>query len=324
MTQMSGYSVKDYAKEYKKMYSNALNRLQSKYEMMSGAIDEEYISNSSAINNNAKRAKNNVSASHRVDLANSRAVLMDKGLERSGESVNTEIRSNLSKNQAFAAIDAEAEKSRRENALSRSRAKSELISKRLDEEGALERDMAEGMLDQANSDREYELKEKKYLSDEEEREFDNQMREKQYASDEEQRKFDNQMKEKSFALEEKKFAADEEDREFDNIMDVRRLALEEEERKSEKNSSEEKKSSSSTNNGSSKSNDKETGGKTFPDYAADELVDKMYKYYNTIHSNKKYLDSAMESAIYVILNDTTLDPEYKRQVRVYATAMGYI
>ncbi len=335
---MTENSVKGYAKQVKNNYSSIISKLQKKYEVMSNGLKEEYIARNAEISEENKKAKNAASASHKIDLANSQRTLMDKGLAKSGESINTEIRSNLSKNQAFATLDREAEKSRRENSLSLTKALGDLASKRFEEEAGLEERMSEAEREQANLDREWEQSERKFESDEEQRHIENDRADRQFASSEEQRHIENDRADRQFASSEeqrhiendradRQFASSEEQRHIENDRADREFAADEEQRwfENSQKSADGGNTSASGKGTSSTSKKTKSDDGTVPTYDADELVDRIYEVYQgRYYKSYKDRDEDIKRAIYSVLNDTTLSAEYKRGVRVYASSLGYI
>ncbi len=291
--------VKGYAKQITKGYTSALSRLQKKYDALIGALDEEYLARGREINQNNINSKNSASASYKTSLANAQKNLLDRGLERSGESVNTEIRSNLSKNQAFAALDAEAERARTENALSRSQEKSRLIAARLDEEAETAEDKRRWEAETAESSHRWKTENAQKAAEAERK---RELEEKEFAADEAQRAFDNWYRQI-------KFTADEEQRAFENAVTS-----------SEKNVTTDK--NGNTVAGSDKKSTER--GKVVPEYDAHVFVNKIYEFYDEKIYSWDMRDGLVKQAIYQVLNDTTLDPAYKTQVRVYASALGYI
>ena len=326
-------SVKDYAAEIRRGYTTAMNRLQKKYDSLVGALDEEYDSRNREISRNTLTSKNSASANHKLGLANAQRRLLEKGLESSGESVNTEIRSNIAKNNDFALLDAEAEHAREQNALSRAREKSKLISSRLEEESALEESMNKALREQYNLDREYEAD--RADAEEDKRRWESETAEDkrrwESESAEDKRRWETETAndkaeaEEKARLERDKLNAEIADNYAKNSLAERELEADEEQRLYENSVTERKLISEGVGGGgnSSSASAKDTG--VYPEYDAHTLVDTIYKYHNSKnYRDKKDRYAAIEKAIYKILNDTTLSRSYKVQVRVYATAMGYI
>ncbi len=324
---MSTNTLKDYARQISSGYSGIISRLQNKYDAMMGALDEEYLARNREINKQTAKAKNEASASHKIDLANSRRSLLDRGLAGSGESVNTEIRSNLSKNQAFAALDAEAERARVENALNRSTKKSEIISARLDAEAEIESEKLKKAIEQMNDDRDREEDTRRWeientqKTKEANRDF--YLDERKFASSEAQRSFENEM-------EKKKFESSEEQRKIENALDEKKYSLsaydiyakhsddDEDEKKTEDKTEQENNDTAETDGG------EVTGNSVLPEYTADELVNKMYKVYYSQYEDESDIKNALKLAIKTILEDESIDSAYREQIRVYASALGYI
>ncbi len=337
-------SVKDYASEIKRGYNTAMSRLQRKYDALVGALDEEYDTRDREISRNTLNSKNLASANHRLGLANAQRRLLDKGLKASGESINTEIRSNLARSSEFATLDAEAEHAREQNALSRAKEKSKLIASRLEEEGALEESMNKALREQYNLDREYEADRADAEEDkrrwETETAEDKRRWESESAEDkrrwetesaEDKRRWESETAndkaeaEAKAKLERDKLNADIADNYYKNSLAEREFEAEEEQRLFENSVTEKKLLSEGVSVGGKTNTavSKDTG--VYPEYDAHTLVDTIYKYHNSKnYRDKKDRYAAIEKAIYKILNDTTLSRSYKVQVRVYATAMGYI
>ena len=325
--------VKGYAKQITKGYTSALARLKNKYDALTGALDEEYLARDREIKRDNINSKNAASANYKTSLANAQKNLLDRGLSASGESVNTEIRSNLSKNQAFATLDAEAEKAREANALSRSQEKSRLISARLDEEAALEDSMNRALREQYNTDREYEADRADAAEDtrrwEAETAEDKQRWEAETAEDKRRWEEENKRKaaesEHKISIDEKKFEADEAQREFDNWYKQLKFEADENQRAFENSVTISEKNVETDKDGNTIVKGKTTEKqKVVPEYDAHVFVNKIFEFYDERFSNYDTRDGLVEKAIYQVLNDTTLDPAYKTQVRVYASALGYI
>jgi hypothetical protein len=206
-----------------------------------------------------------------------------------------------------------------------------------DSENELYSKIGEALREQANLDREYEADRADAAEDTRRWEAENALKVAESEDKRELERHKAQMSDaqQSFenALAKKKLRLETEQAEFDNSMSEKRLALDEKKHaldvsKAYSDSDSGKSTTSSTSSSSSGSG--KTGTSTVrsgvtPEYDADDLVEKIYDMYS---GREYYRDSDMyadiEKAIYQILNDTTLDPTYKVQVRVYASAMGYI
>ncbi len=310
--------VKDYKKFFNNKYKQAYNKIQDKYRAAEGAIDQEYHAENRRIDANAYKSKNDVSASSAINLANARNTLLEKGLERSGDSVNTEIRSALSKSRALADIDTEANRAREENALSRMKEKSSLVSRRLEEEGALEKDLLDKMVNQYNLDREYDRQVNESAEDKRRWEIENEQKTAQdqrdyelemdkFKEEQDNNKFEREFKEKQFEEQ-----VDQND--FNNYMAEKKYYLSENSANSSENSSE---NSSKDEEKTTKTNDGFT-----PDIDPERLLKLAYSS-NAYKTDSERLNAVIR-VVNSLLNDTTLSTEYKNLLRITAFSMGYI
>ena len=301
-------NVKDYAKQFNESYKKAFNRIQNKYLNAAGMIDEDYLAENRRIKEDTYKAKNNVSSSSAISLANARNALLDKGLERSGDAVNTEIKSALSKNNALADIDVEANRALQENALSRSREKSNLLSSRLEEETALEADALEKLINQYNADREYDRKVAESEEDTRRWNLENEQKraqdERDYLFDRE--KFEEEQKNNAFEREyrEKEFSETQKQNEFENFMAEK-----------EYNLSLAQKDSDKQNSASKGQNSSQYVGVT-PEISPQSLIKTI------VNSNTS--NGEIRRIIYSLLNDTSIASDYKAELRYIAFSMGYI
>jgi len=305
--------VKNYASLVEKGYLSALNRIKKTFDIGKGYLDEEYLARAREINRETRAAKNSADASHRVALSNVRDELLSKGLSKSGESVNATLRSNLAKNSDFARLDAEAVRSHTENALSRSEKLGDLIKNRLAAEEKLESDMLDAARDEERYENEMRLREEERAEDRERWETETALKEQ--ALKEERERFEAESKRDAFESD-RQFAADEEQRRTDNYYEAQRIAI-----------SLEKSDGASGGGAVGKKDSESTTTHTgyVPDYSADELVNSIFRSMNRQYfPTDKARAAAIEKAIYQVLNDTTLAPSFKAEVRVYASALGYI
>ncbi len=325
-------SVKNYASLMEKGYASALNRIQKRFDLEKGYLDEQYLARARQINKETHDAKNSASAGHTIGLANVRDELLSKGLSSSGESVNAVIRSNLAKNSDYAKLDAEATRSHTENALSRSRELGNLISNRIDAEAELEDKMLKAVRDEERYADEMRMKEEASAEDKRRWETEQAMKEasakdererweaeqasKEASAKEERERWEKETERRNFESD-RKFAADEAQRKIENSQQAQKIAISME------------KTSSGTSDGEKGSSVATGGTQTpsgyVPDYSADELVRDIFKSIQRQYfPSEKARSAAMEKSIYQILNDTTLAPSFKAEVRVYASALGYI
>ena len=321
--------IKDYTKFLGESYKKAYNKIQNKYLAAAGAVDKEYEAEAKRINANAYKSKNDVSASGTISLLNARNSLLDKGLERSGDAVNTEIRSALSRNRALADIDIETNRAHQENALSKMNKKSALMAKRLEEEGALEIDALKQLTEQNNLDREYE---RKVLESEEDTrrwnieneedtrrwnieneqnaqrdKRDHEFEKEKFEEDKKNNTFENELKEKQF-LEQKQ------QNDFDNYMAEKEYSLSERQQNSSNGSSSSGKTSGNNNTFTYE-------GHTYK-ISPKELM-KIIVSSNTT-DNKKQSRSKIKSIVISLLNDTSISAAYKSELGDIAFAMGYM
>ena len=325
-------SLKNYAVMLKNGYESAINRIRKKFDVDKGYLDEEYLARGREMNRETRDAKNPVSAEPKIGLSNVRDELLSKGLSESGESVNATIRSNLARNSDFARLDAEATRAHTENALSRSEALAKLISRKLDSEAALESEMLNAAREDARFEEELRLKEEAAAEDKARWEAEEKRKDDEAAEDrarweaeekakEDASKDEKERWEKEFLRDvyesDREFEASEEQRKTENFYDAQRIAI------AMENSDGESGGGSGT--GSSVGKNENSPGGYVPTYDADELVEAIFaamhqRYFPS--NDARY--AAIERAIYQVLNDTTLAPSYKAQVRVYASSCGYL
>ena len=310
-------NVKSYASLIEKGYASALNRIQKKYDVEKGYLDEQYLARARQINKETRDAKNSASAGHEIGLQNVRDELLSKGLSRSGESVNAVIRSNLAKNSDYTRLDAEATRAHTENALSRSRELGNLISKRLDSEAALEDSMQKAVRDEERYADEMRLKEESNAEDKRRWEAEQSLKEASLKDDRE--RWDAENARKNFESD-RKFLADEKQRSIENTREAEKLAI-----SKEKNSSDDSSTGNNKISAETKSEVPSQTGGYVPDYSADELVNDIFKSMQREYfPSERARSAAIERSIYQVLNDTSLAPSFKAEVRVYASALGYI
>lgn len=309
-------NVKDYAKQINSSYNKALNRLKNQFDAMAGAIEEEYLARNREIDKKNLNSKNALSADYKIGLENARGDLLDRGLAVSGEAVNTEIRSNLSKNQAFAALDAQAEAAKVENALSRTNEKAKLINTRLQEERELSESRDKALKEQYNADREYELEISRDAEDTRRWEQEQKNWEQEQKNWEQEQERKSAEADREHDLETMKFLSDEDQRKKDYNLDSYKVYLQYASKDSE--------DSAEGGSGEDGSGEESDGG-SIPNYSADELVDSVFISFNRKDfKNESARNDAIKRAINGVINDTSIDKSYREEVRIYAKAMGYI
>ncbi len=295
-------------------YAKAMNRIKNTYDAKVGALDEEYLARNREINRENIEAKNRTSANYKLSLDEAQKSLLDRGLSKSGEAVNTEILSNLSKNSAFAALDAQAQSDREENALSRSREKSELISDRLKQEQETENSMLEALRNQYNLDRNYDLQ----LSENAE---DTRRWNEENEEDKRRWEAEQSLAERKTAVSEGELALKKSDAQKQSIQTAASQI------KNTVSDALEKLTGNGGIVGKIKSifpslSDEET---TKLSKSPEKLVQEMYEeFQRKDYSSEDVRNYALASAVYDIVNDYGIDEDYRKQVRIYAHAMGYI
>lgn len=280
-------------------YSNSLSRLTTRFLANMNNIDVDFNARNKEIEEETKKKKNSADASAKVALKNAKGALLEKGLSRSGESVQAELDNSLMKANAMSAIDSDAEKSKRANEEARMNAKNTAVIDYMDRTNELEEKKNKALREEAAADREFEAKR-------EDEYFDRYLKNREFEAEREDEAFDRYLENRDFeaerddeafdrSLENKKFSADREDEYFDRLK-----SSEEKEVKEEKEE------------------------KIEPRYNPKTLVDKIFTNSRKTAGGTKAAYEMTKKAINEILNDESISYSYRYQVRLYAKAMGYI
>ena len=139
-----------------KSFDNSLSRLTARYLATISNIDVSHNNKLKEISEDEHKKKNSADASAKIALANTKAGLLQKGLSRSGDSVQAELDNNLARMSAMSSIEEEAGKSRRQTEESRSEAKNSAFIGYLNDVNSLEKARNEAYQNQLNRDRDYE------------------------------------------------------------------------------------------------------------------------------------------------------------------------
>ncbi|MBE6700871.1 MAG: hypothetical protein E7582_03160 [Ruminococcaceae bacterium] len=167
-------NAKNYAKQVLEGYESTLSNLAQKYINTRMRIDSEHNEKNKTIEKEAWKKKKAVSAANKIELENTKSNLLEKGLSKSGESVQAELDSNLIKNNAFSQIESDKEMAKAENEKSRESAKLLAYQDYMDDANDIKIKRNEEYIKQLNADREYEAErnDEEYKRLIEQRDFD--------------------------------------------------------------------------------------------------------------------------------------------------------
>lgn len=154
----------------------------SRYQKLVSAANAEYDSDIASLDAGFAKEANKAAAQSRINLSNTLETLGEKGLSRSGESVQSEITSRAGLVSALGALSAQKEASRSELERAKTKNKATLLSEAEDKALTLRIDGYKAYLEALDRDREFE-------------------------ADEEQRKFENSIKSAQLELEKQKAAS---------------------------------------------------------------------------------------------------------------------
>ncbi len=183
--------TKELASSVLRSYNNSLSRLTSRFLENMNNINTRYEQKKNEIEKEAKDKKNYADASAKIALKNTKASLLEKGLSKSGESVQAELDNSFMKAGRMSDIDAESEKLKIANETERSNAENVAISNYVSEANALEKARNEAYREELRADRSYE-------ADREDEYYDRYADNKKFEADREDEYFDRYMRGKAF------------------------------------------------------------------------------------------------------------------------------
>lgn len=353
---MSGNELlKSYAGLVFQGYEDTINRISDKYKALGNNIHAQYDSDANRIKSEYDQNKKNASVSAALTDANFKNSMVNKGLSRSGESLQGELMNNLSRNSAYALLDSQRADALAENQRSRAAAQNALYSDYLDEYAQWEDRLRKTYIEQLNLDREYDygaerdkvrdgqwqsefdagredeafgqsiqslyydLDRQKYASDKAQKEFENSLNTQKFEQVKRQDAFQNDLSAKQYDLSTKQYDRQaRQDREASQLS-ARKLALEQDKFDYEKEQKEaEKAAAKITGELFSEEN-----GTVVPKYPPVSLVDKIYAFYDEYHYyDRDETTESVKKAIRAILEDERLDTDYRYELSVYAGAIG--
>lgn len=287
-------------------FDNSLSRLTARYLATISNIDTAHNNRLKEITLEEKKNKNSADASAKIALANTKAGLLEKGLSKSGDSVQAELDNNLARMSAMSSIEEEAGKSRRQTEESRSEAKNSAFIGYLNDVNSLEKARNEAYKNQLNRDRDYE-------AERDDERYDRFADNRDYEAKRDDERYDR------FA-DNRDYEAERDDEKYKRFADNRDYEAEREDEKHDRYMESLKKDNKDTLEGTEESEEK-----IVPKYSPKVLVDKIFSNNRTkYYSNEKKQNSETKSAIEAVINDESLDYSYRYQVKIYATALGLI
>lgn len=312
-----------------KKLSSSRAKLENRYLEAIKRISTAYNSAKSDINKEFQGYRNALNAQSAISKSNTAQALMQKGLSKSGESIQSSILGDMAHMNALASLsDKQAQKLNELN-LSRQNALEGVYGDMLSAQNEAEKQQKEleyqRERDKASDDKwylEYQYrKSRDAIEDERLKRADER---DIYESDREynfnREKYSNQLKQQNLEneLNEKKYQLDKTKNEQDSYIKNQYLELEK--IAADKGSS--SKSDSVEDYGYSV-NEK---GYIVPDLAPDELIDAMIKGNGngSWRANEFVVPSELEERVNSVLNDQRIDPDYLNLLAIYARARGII
>ena len=348
-------NIKSFAKSVLDGYNETLVRLAQRYNTAVSTIDKEHDTKNAEINNDAMKRKNSADASNKVALSNTQRGLLEKGLSRSGASVQAEIDSNLARNNAFSSIESDATRAKSENETARAKSKASALTDLIDSINDVESKKNAAYIAQLNADRQYEAERddekfdryaenREYEAERDDEKFDRYAENREYEAERDDEKFDRYAENREYEAarddekfdryaENREYEAERDDEKFDRYVENRDYMADRsdesfdrqmESREYLADRSDEFYGRSSDGDGT-EVGDGDTSGNDgiVPEVAPKALVDKIKVHYENEYYSKKTLGkSKIRAAIETIINDESLSYTYRYQVKMYAIALS--
>ncbi len=320
-----------------KKLSSSRAKLENRYLEAIKRISSAYNSAKSDINKEFQGYRNALNAQSAISKSNTAQALMQKGLSKSGESIQSSILGDMAHMNALASLsDKEAQKLNELN-LSRQNALEgvygDMLSAQNEQEKAQKEMEYQRERDKASDDKwylEYQYRKSRDAIEDErlkraderdiyesDREY-NFNREK-YSNQLEQQKLENELSEKRYLLDKNK-------NEQDSYIKNQYLELEKSAQEAKAQAEQEESTSSDKKSGSDVGYSLNEKGYIVPDLAPDELIDAMIKGNGngSWRANEFVVPSELEERVNSVLNDQRIDPDYLNLLAIYARARGII
>ncbi len=282
-------------------YNDTVNQLYSRYTALLDKIDREHNARAQQIESTRKDSLNTASAVNTISLNNTKAELLEKGLSRSGESVQSNIEHNIAKNNAFSDIEKNASRERAENEASRANAKTDAALSLFSDIASADETYSKMYLDQLNADREYE-------ADRDDEKFDRYTENREYEADRDDEQFDRY-------TENREYEADRDDEAYERSADARDYELKKQE--SESKAEESKKSED-------KDESTAEAQSVLTDADARELVSAIIlKVNNKYAPGSEIAKSTIKQELRKLIVDGNLSFEYRQKIKACAKELGY-
>ena len=350
-------TAKGYAKNVLDGYNDTLVRLAQRYTSAVSTIDKEHDARNSEIKREAQRRKNSADASNKAALKNTQRALVDKGLSRSGTSVQAEIDTNLARNTALSNLESDASRERSENETARARSKSSALAEFVDSINAVETKKNEAYIAQLNADRAYEaerddekhdryVENRAYEAERDDEKHDRYVENRAYEAERDDEKHDRYVENRAYEAERdderfdryaenRAYEADRSDEEYDRYADERDHEAERDDemydRVVDKRDYDAERADELYDRGVANSDAKgeNSDGTLSPeddgivlDVAPKTLVEKLKGHYEVKYYGSDKGASEIRKALDTIIEDETLSYTYRYQVKVYAVALG--
>ena len=310
--------AKGYARQVLSGYAYSIQSLKSRYDSLISEIDRNHDKRAKEINAEARAKKNESDAANKISLNNTKADMLDKGLSRSGASVQADIDHNIAGRNAMSKIDSDAASERSANEMSRANAKSQALRDYISGVAAIEKEGNEAYIAQLNRDREYEASRDDEMTD---RDMENRKFEAERDDEKHDRYVENRAYEASRDDEmydryadSRDYQASRDDEKHDRYVDSRDYAADRNDELYDRYADSREFNAEYGENGS---------GGVDPNIAPRVLVDKI----RTVYNSKRYDSEAerkkgIKGVIDTIIKDETLSFDFRYEVQVYAKAIG--
>ena len=346
--------AKGYARQVLSGYAYSIQSLKSRYDSLISEIDKSHDKKANEINASARAKKNESDAANKISLNNTKAGMLDKGLSRSGASVQADIDHNIAGRSSIAKIETDAAAERSANETSRANEKSQALRDYISGVAAIEKEGNEAYIAQLNRDREYEasrddemndrdMENRKFEAERDDEKHDRYVENRAYEAERDDEKHDRY-------VENRAYEADRDDEKHDRYVENRAYEAERDDEQYDRYAD-------NRDYQASRDDEQYDRDADFRDYAADRndeiydryadvrdfeteqgesgsegvdpsiaprtLVDKIRTVYNSKkYSSEEERKKGIKGVIDTIVNDETLSYDFRYEVQMYAEAIG--
>ncbi len=316
--------AKSYAGRVIGGYSGILKRLGEKYAASVSRIDREHDMIDKKIESEAFDERNSADAANRIALKNTKAELLGLGLSHSGESVQSNIESNLERSRAFSDIAKNSAKRKAENENARAEAKTRAEIDYLGSVSGVEEKRIDTYLGQANADRAYEAErdDESYRRWAETRDYEAERDDEKHRRWEDSRDYEAEREDEKHRRWEdsRDYEAEREDERYDRYADARDYEAERDDEK-HKRYTESRENEVITGEAAAEEPEEDEG--IVPKISPKDFVEEIkLRSYEISYPSETQRLSAIRAAVDEVINDTALSVAYRYEVKIFAKAMG--